>query len=185
MKQPRWKLLVAGAMLALWILPAGCRKQEAPRGGEPANLDALAEIENFKDILKKDPNNLQAQIGIGNRYFDTQQDLKAIEHYRKALELDPRNVDVRTDMAICYRRKGDADRAIEELKKVISIDPHHPQSRYNLGVILIYDKKDLEGGVRAWEELLANVPNYQYKDSLQAEITRMRATLDSMRPKTK
>lgn len=187
MRKPMWKLLVAGTLLTLWILPAGCRKQEAPRGGggEPVNLNALAEIENYKEILRKDPNNLQANINIGNLYFDTRQDLRAIEHYRKALELDPRNVNVRTDMAICYRRKGDPDRAVEELKKAISIDPHHPQSRYNLGVILIHDKNDIEGGVRAWEALLANVPNYPYRDSLQAEITRMRAMLDSMRPKTK
>ncbi|GAB4363087.1 MAG: hypothetical protein Kow00128_03520 [Deltaproteobacteria bacterium] len=180
-------LLIAGMILALGLLPSGCRKQEAPRGGgeEPIHLNALAEIENYREILKRDPNNLQAHINIGNLYFDTRQDRQAIEHYRKALELDPRNVNVRTDMAICYRRKGDPDRAVEELKKAISIDPRHAQSRYNLGVILIHDKNDLAGGVRAWEALLENVPNYPYRDSLRAEITRMRAMMESMRPKTK
>jgi len=187
MKIRMWILAAAAVMLGTAILFSGCRKQEASRGGggEPVNLNALAEIENYREILKRDPNNLQAHINIGNLYFDTQQDRNAIEHYRKALELDPRNVNVRTDMAICYRRKGDPDRAVEELKKAISIDPSHAQSRYNLGVILIHDKNDIEGGVRAWEALLANVPNYPYRDSLQAEIARMRAMLDSMRPKTK
>ncbi len=180
-------LVIAGLVLALGHLSAGCRKQEPPRGGggEPVNLNALAEIENYREILKQDPNNLQAHINIGNLYFDTRQDLQAIEHYRKALELDPRNVNVRTDMAICYRRKGDPDRAVEELKKAISIDPRHAQSRYNLGVILIHDKNDIEGGVRAWEALLENVPNYPYRDSLLAEIARMRGVMDSMRPKPK
>lgn len=187
MRQPVRRVLIAGAMLAVLIVPSGCRKQEPPRGGggEPIHLNALAEIENYKEILKKDPNNLQANINIGNLYFDTRQDLQAIEHYRKALELDPRNVNVRTDMAVCYRRKGEPDRAVEELKKAISIDPRHPQSRYNLGVILIHDKNDIEGGVRAWEALLSNVPNYPYRDSLQAEIARMRAMIDSTRPKPK
>ena len=187
MKQPMRNLLIAGVVLVVLAGPGACRKQEPPRGGggEPVNLNALAEIESYKEILKKDPNNLQANIGIGNLYFDTQQDLLAIEHYRKALELDPRNVNVRTDMAVCYRRKGDPDRAVEELKKVISIDPHHAQSRYNLGVILIHDKNDLEGGIRAWEALLSNVPNYPYRDSLKAEIARMRATVEAMRPKSK
>lgn len=187
MKNPNRKLPIVGILVLLSILPAACRKQEAPRGGggEPVNLNALAEIENYKEILKKDPDNLQANINIGNLYFDTRQDLQAIVHYRKALEMDPRNVDVRTDMAICYRRKGDPDRAIEELKKAISIDPRHAQSRYNLGVILIHDKNDIEGGTRAWEALLENIPNYPYRDSLQAEITRMRVMLESMRPKPK
>lgn len=180
---------VAVALLATTTLAAfaGCGKKEPPRGGEgePINLNALADIENYKAILKKDPNNLQAHIHIGNLYFDTKQDLPAIEHYRKALDLDPKNSNVRTDMAIALRRTGNPDKAIEELKKVISMDPRHAQSRYNLGVILIHDKGDIEGGVRAWEALLENVPNYPYRDSLKAEITRMRIMLESTRPKRK
>lgn len=165
--------------LAIVILAAagGCKKKEPahPVGeGEPIALNALSQIDNYKEILKKDPNNLQALINIGNLYFDTRQDLPAIENYQKALALDPRNVNVRTDLALCYRRAGNPDRAIEELKKAISTDPRHAQSRYNLGIILIHDKADVEGGIKAWEGLLENVPNYPYRDSLQKEIARMK-----------
>lgn len=173
---------------AILLAGAACRKKEAPQGtggGEAINLDAFHEIENYKEILRKDPNNLQALINIGNLYYDTRQDLLAIEHYRRALSLDPRNVNVRTDMAVCYRRSGNPDKAIEELKKVISIDPRHPQSRYNLGVILIHDKNDIEGGIQAWEGLLENIPEYRYRDSLKAEIAKMRTMMESMKPKTK
>jgi tetratricopeptide (TPR) repeat protein len=181
------KVAVTGAIM-LSLLPAGgCRKKEPPRGagGEMINLNALNEIENYREILRKDPNNLQALINIGNLYYDTGQDLLAIEHYRRALAIDPRNVNVRTDMAVCYRRSGNPDKAIEELKKVISTDPRHAQSRYNLGVILIHDKKDIEGGIKAWEALLESVPDYPYRDSLKAEIAKMRATVDSMKPKAR
>lgn len=184
-----WKMASAGVLLLLLLLLAagGCRKKEPSRGaeGDAILLSALNEIENYKEILRKDPNNLQALIGIGNLYFDTRQDQLAIDHYRRALTLDPRNVNVRTDMAVCYRRKGDPDKAIEELKKVISIDPRHPQSRYNLGVILIHDKKDIEGGVQAWEALLESIPDYPYRESLKTEITKMRTMIDSMKPKPK
>jgi len=183
-----WKVSAIGIMLLMPIAEFGCRKKEPPRGsgGEEAiTLSALHEIENYKEILKKDPNNLQALINIGNLYFDTRQDRLAIDHYLRALSIDPRNVNVRTDMAICYRRTGNPDKAIEELKKVISLDPRHPQSRYNLGVILIYDKKDIEGGIKAWEGLLENIPDYPYRDSLRAEIAKMRVTVESMKPKTK
>jgi len=143
----RW--LVVLAVLAALVAPSGCKKkqehQHAGGEGEPIRLNALAEIENYKEILRKDPNNLQALIGIGNLYFDTKQDLLAIGNYQKALALDPSNVNVRTDMAVCYRRTGNPDRAVEELKKAISMDPRHAQSRYNLGVILIHDKNDPEG----------------------------------------
>jgi len=179
-------------VLLLALAPAlpfsGCKKQQppAPPGdAEPIRLNALAEVENYKEILRKDPNNLQALIGIGNLYFDTKQDLLAIENYRKALAMDPSNSNVRTDMAVCYRRSGNPDQAIEELKKAISTTPRHAQSRYNLGVILIHDKNDVEGGIKAWEALIENVPEYPYRDNLKAEIAKMRSMLESTKPKYK
>ncbi|MGE5284044.1 MAG: tetratricopeptide repeat protein [Actinomycetota bacterium] len=165
------------ALAAAISLP-GCKKKQppAPAGeGESIRLSAAADISNYKEILRKDPNNLQALIGIGNLYFDTKQDLLAIENYRKALQMDPTNANVRTDMAICYRRSGNPVMAVEELKKAISTTPRHAQSRYNLGVILIQDMHDVEGGIKAWEALLENVPDYPYRDNLKAEIARMRS----------
>jgi len=171
----RFALLMA---LAAVLSFSGCKKKQppAPAGeGEPIRLNAVAEIENYKEILRKDPNNLQALIGIGNLYFDTKQDLLAIENYRKALAMDSTNANVRTDMAICYRRSGSPAQAIEELKRAISTTPRHAQSRYNLGVILIQDMHDVEGGIKAWEALLENVPDNPYGDNLKAEVARMRS----------
>ena len=167
-------LLALGAVLSF----SGCKEKHphAPVGqGEPIRLNAAADIENYKEILRKDPNNLQAMIGIGNLYFDTNQDLLAIGNYRKALALDPTNANVRTDMAVCYRRSGNPGQAVEELKKAISTTPRHAQSRYNLGVILIQDMQDVEGGIKAWEALLENVPDNPYGDNLKAEVARMRS----------
>jgi tetratricopeptide (TPR) repeat protein len=176
-------LLFALLLALLAVLSfSGCKKKQppAPAGeGEPIRLNTLAEIENYKGILRKDPNNLQALIGIGNLYFDTNQDLLAIRNYRKALEMDPTNANVRTDMAICYRRSGNPVQAIEELKKAISTTPRHAQSRYNLGVILVQDMHDVEGGIKAWEALLENVPDYPYRDNLKAEIAKMRSVQGS------
>lgn len=167
-------LLVLAAVLSF----PGCKKKQPPipaGEGEAIRLNTVADIENYKEILRRDPNNLQALIGIGNLYFDTKQDLLAIQNYRKALVIDPTNANVRTDMAICYRRSGNPVQAVEELKKAISTTPGHAQSRYNLGVILIQDMHDPEGGIKAWEGLLENVPDYPYRDNLKAEIARMRS----------
>jgi tetratricopeptide (TPR) repeat protein len=164
--------------LAATLSFSGCKKKQPPPPageGEPIRLNAAADITNYKEILRKDPTNLQALIGIGNLYYDTNRDLLAIENYRKALAIDPTNTDVRTDMAVCYRRRGNPVLAVEELKKAISISPRHAQSRYNLGVILIQDMHDIEGGIKAWEALLENVPDYPYRDNLKAEIARMRS----------
>ena len=178
MKKSVILLLVLVAVLSI----SGCKKKQAPAPagqGEAIRLNAAADIENYKEILRKDPNNLQALIGIGNLYFDTNRDLLAIENYRKALAMDPTNSNVRTDMAICYRRSGNPGQAVEELKKAISITPRHAQSRRNLGIILIHDMNDVEGGIKAWEALLENIPDYPDRENLKGEIARMRAVQGS------
>ena len=171
-------VLTLGAVLSF----SGCKQKQPPHPagqGEPIRLNATADIENYKEILRKDPNNLQALIGIGNLYFDTNRDLLAIEHYRKALAMDPTNSNVRTDMAICYRRSGNPVQAVEELKKAISTTPRHAQSRRNLGIILIQDMNDIEGGIKAWEALLENIPDYPDRENLKSEIARMRSAQGS------
>lgn len=180
-------LLLLALLLALAAVVSfsGCKKKQppAPAGdGEPIRLNAVAEIENYREILRKDPNNLQALIGIGNLYFDTKQDLLAIESYGKALSMDPTNTNVRTDMAVCYRRSGNPAKAVEELKKAISTTPRHAQSRYNLGLILIHDMQDIDGGIKAWEALLENVPDYPYRDNLKAEVAKMRSMQGAGKP---
>jgi hypothetical protein len=50
-----WKAGVAGALALFLLIPAGCRKKEAPPaggGGETIPLNALSQIENYREILK-------------------------------------------------------------------------------------------------------------------------------------
>jgi cytochrome c-type biogenesis protein CcmH/NrfG len=131
----------------------------APSQGElvvpsPPNAPSREEIVALEELIRKDPNNLQALIDLGNRYFDAQAFEKAIDAYSKALKLDPRNGNVRTDMAIMYRGLKDYDRAVKELKEAAASDPLHVNSRYNLGIILLHDKKDAQGAIAAWEDCL-------------------------------
>jgi tetratricopeptide (TPR) repeat protein len=163
--------------LAIALPATGCGKgaPPPPQETEALRLGPESELESYRSILRKDPGNLQALIGMGNLYYQTNRDREAIESFEKALALDPANSNVRTDMAVSLRRIGRFDRAIGELEKAIAANPRHYQSRYNLGVILLQDKKDLEGGIRAWEGLLENVPDYPYREQLKAEIARLRA----------
>ncbi len=174
----RKALILALVLPVTFALPA-CRKTEPPppmQGGDAVRLTDLSEIESYKEILKKDPNNLQALINVGNRYYDSGQDRQAVDAYKRALAIDPANINVRVDMAISFRRLGDPDGAIEELKKAISMNSRHAQARYNLGVILVHDKKDVAGGIKAWEALLENIPDFQDRDRLKADIERLKAS---------
>lgn len=178
MSESRKIVSVAIVAMSLSSLPA-CKKSQAPPpppAGDAIRLSDQTEINSYKEILRKDPGNLQALISIGNLYYDSGQDRLAVDAYKRALAIDPANTNVRVDMAISHRRLGETDIAIEEMKKAISIDPKHPQARYNLGVILIHDKKDIPAGVKAWEGLLENVPGFPDRERLQADIDRLKAT---------
>jgi tetratricopeptide (TPR) repeat protein len=77
-------------------------------------------------------------------------------------------------MGIMYRGIGDFDRAIEEFKKAAQNDPKHLNSRYNIGIVLLHDKQDINGAIKAWEEYLKVDSNSERAQRLKAQIERMK-----------
>ena len=143
-----------------------------PRGSDP--IEVVSQIQSLKEIVKKDPKNLPAWVELGNLYFDSGQPKEAIEAYRQYLAVKPDNSDVRTDMGIMYRALGDFDRAIEEFKKVAQSDPKHVNSRYNIGIVLLHDKGDIKGAIKAWEEYLKVDPKGEKAERVKAQMENLR-----------
>jgi len=143
-----------------------------PPGPDPAELNL--KIQALKDIVKKDTKNMPALEELGNLYFDTGQPKEAIEAYSQYLTLKPDNSNVRTDMGIMYRALGDFDRAIEEFKKAAQSDPKHINSRYNIGIVLLHDKNDIQGAIKAWEEYLKVDTNSERANRIKAQIEKMK-----------
>lgn len=155
------------------LIPTSIKPPASPAA--PAlNADAQKQISILQSILKDDPKNLKALIELGNLYFDAEQFDPAIQVYSKALEIEPRNADVRTDMGIMFRRKGDFDRAIAEFKKAAENDPKHVNSRYNLGVVLLHDKGDVNGAIKAWEEFLKIEPAGPRAENIRNQMEKMK-----------
>jgi cytochrome c-type biogenesis protein CcmH/NrfG len=143
-----------------------------PKVADP--IEVASKIQTFKDILKKDPKNLPAWVELGNFYFDTDQPKEAIEAYNQYLAIKPDNPDIRTDMGIMYRQLGEFDKAIEEFKKAAQSDPKHANSRYNIGIVLLHDKQDINGAIKAWEEYLKVDPNSERAQRIRAQIEKMK-----------
>ena len=148
----------------------------APPG--PSPLEVASKIETLKEIVKKDPKNLPAWVELGNLYFDSDQPKEAIEAYGKYLAAKPENPDVRTDMGIMYRRLGEFDRALEEFRKAAQSDPKHVNSRYNIGIVLLHDKQDIKGAIKAWEEYLP-------VDAKSERANRVRAQMENLKKMAK
>ena len=149
----------------------------APAPAPPArdSIEAASQVQTLKEILKKDPKNLPAWVELGNLYFDTDQPKEAIDAYSRYLAVKPDNPDVRTDMGIMYRKLGQFDRALEEFRKAARSDPKHVNSRYNIGLVLLHDKQDIQGAIKAWEEYLKVDPNSEKSQRIRAQIEKMKS----------
>jgi len=107
---------------------------------------------------RENPGDLESWIELGHRYFDANQPVEAVEAYEKALAIEPDNADVWTDLGVMFRRGGKAKKALEAFDRAMNIDPTHEISRFNKGIVLYYDLKDVPGALAAWEALLAINP---------------------------
>jgi len=172
--------IVVGVIAAVYYedkapLPPPTMKQPTASSAPAApSADVQKQIDSLRSILKDDPKNVNALIQLGNLYFDTDQFNQAIETYSKALEVDPKNADVRTDLGIMYRKKGDYDRAIAEFKRAAELDAKHVNSRYNLGIVLLHDKGDIKGAIKAWEDYLKVEPASPRADNIRNQIDKMK-----------
>lgn len=137
----------------------------------PGVIEALAQ---YRNKLAENPNDLEANIGMGNLMFDSNKWDQAIEHYSKALEIDPKNGDVRVDRAIAYHSLGQNEKAAEEMKRVTKEQPSHRNAWLNLGVVAgaLGDKKT---NIEAWEQYLKLDPNGPHAAAIRAELQKVKS----------
>lgn len=140
----------------------------------PPTAEVQNQIATLQSILGRDPKNLNALVQLGNIYFDANQPDEAIQAYSRALELESKNADIRTDMGIMYRRKGEFDKAVAAFKKAAEADPKHVNSRYNLGIVLLHDKGDIKGAIKAWEDYLRVDPSSPRAVNIRNQLEKMR-----------
>ena len=189
MQRDKAFLLIIVAFLIGFILGAvggikfyGAQKGETSSGTSESGLASpqakaslVQEIAQLEEALKRDPENLQALISLGNAYFDTNQYNKAIETYQKALKIDPKNADVRTDIGIMYRSIKDYDSAVREFRQAAKDNPSHVNSRFNLAIVLQNDKKDIPAAVVAWEDFLRVAPTDERAGMARAQLEQLKS----------
>lgn len=130
----------------------------APGGVEPhvANPEALAKLEQG---AAANPTNAEGWVKLGNFCFDHNLPLKAIGAYERALELSPMKIGVWSDLGVMYRRTQQYNKAIEAFGQAAALDPKHVTSRFNMGIVYLYDLNDKAGALKVWKEVLALDPN--------------------------
>lgn len=131
-------------------------------------------IEEYKNNLAEDPNNLAGLIGLAHAYAGGNQWNKAITLYEHALRIDPHNADLHADLGIACRNAGQIDRALGEFRKAIDSDPMHQNARFHLGIVYAYDKKNYRSAIRVWDELLHISPHHVEAEYMKHCIVKFR-----------
>lgn len=125
--------------------------------------------------LKSDPNNADTLTSVGNIYYDAQQYAIAVDYYGRALKVKPANTSVRTDMGTAFWYMGNADAAIAEFDQALSYAPNNANTLFNRGLVKWQGKRDREGAIRDWKQLLATNPNYDQRDKVNQMLAQVQS----------
>lgn len=167
--------LVVGVLVGVIITNA--RKDSPATANAPSVAPSVTNPQQLKmlqDVVAKEPNNRNAWVQLGHKYFDSDQPMLAIDAYDKALALNGNDANVLTDQGVMFRRLGWFDRAVENFSKANKLSPNHQQSLYNLGIVYRYDIQDLPKAIAAWEKFLALNPSGPGAAQVRADLEQLK-----------
>jgi len=82
-------------------------------------------IEEYKKILKYDPNNADAHFNIAIGYFNIQNYDFAISYWKKTVNLDPKDEQAYIGLGESYKIKGQQKKAREAFETALRINPYN------------------------------------------------------------
>lgn len=100
----------------------------------------------LEDVLREDPNNLEATLRVGLIYVEQKKFQEASVRMKTIINQRPNDVMVRNYLGLIFEQVGAYDDAIKEYVKVLEIDNQYPDSILNLGY-LYYRMKDFSKSV--------------------------------------
>ncbi len=124
--------------------------------------DAVMEAQ---DIIKRDPNNLEAHKLLGRIYLRSLGDIqagqgsqdvlkRAIEQYEQIIKIEPDNVDDHLLLGRLYRLNNDLQKAEGEFKTAVKLDPNSEEAVTTLAYL--YNE---EGDTTRAGEVLSSIPD--------------------------
>ncbi|HEX9941844.1 MAG TPA: tetratricopeptide repeat protein [Thermoanaerobaculia bacterium] len=146
----------------------------APGAGAPASGPAMAEIQQLREYVDKNPNDAQAVRRLADLNFDIGNWARAQELYSHYLTLQPNDPNVLTDLGISYRETRQFDQALERFRQAKKVAPEHWQSLYNEVVVLAFDLKRHDEALQVLADLQRMQPNNPDVAKLAAAVNNQR-----------
>ncbi|HTZ17496.1 MAG TPA: tetratricopeptide repeat protein [Dissulfurispiraceae bacterium] len=102
--------------------------------------------EAIKDILKEDPEHIDALLRRGDIAFRGEDYSAALSYYRNVRDMDPKNLQALLSMEAVLEKTGHEDSSLKVLEEIIDIDGNNLAALYKKQALL--EKKE------KWDELL-------------------------------
>ena len=138
---------LAGYVLSVQSTGPSSVASAAPAQGQGATPAAAvvndAELRAYRDILARDPKNVDAAVKAANMLYDAQRYVEAIPFYQQAFALNPKDINVSTDLGTALFNAGRSEEALAQYQKSLAIDATHAQTLFNIGIV----RKSLTAGV--------------------------------------
>jgi len=91
----------------------------------------------LNQVVKADPNVIDAWFTLGNLYFKEGRYRESIDHFRKTLELKPDYDIAVINMAHAFRRLGDDEAAMAGYERYLQLDPRDAYILYQVGEVFL------------------------------------------------
>ncbi len=113
--------------------------------GSRGRADVITESETLaKQVLEKDPNNIEGHILMGSVLFAQDQKDKAFAELNHAIQIDPKRVESYLSLARFYIVTKEPQKAEELYTRAISVNPNSPVAHTEYGKFLTQSNRPAE-----------------------------------------
>ncbi len=160
-------------------------------GKKPPNREKLqAAADRFKEILQRQPNNIQAYNGLGNVLQVMGEIELAKSCYERILKINPKVAIARSNLGAIWQLKGENNQAIAAYEEAIRLDPKLPVAHENLARLLTASAS-ISQAAKAYQRLLKLQPEnrdlylilgnlYQQKGQFETAAETYRAAIKNL-----
>ena len=121
-------------------------------------MDNLEHIEELYETIKNDPSNFQAVRELSVALLDSGFNEEALKQLVYLVGVFPDDARLYFNIGFTFEKLKMDKKAEYSYRKAISLDPEEPDYYYNLGYLLMKDKKMVKEAVECFKKVLEKEP---------------------------
>ncbi|MCD4824684.1 MAG: tetratricopeptide repeat protein [Phycisphaerae bacterium] len=117
-------------------------------------------IVGYKELIKKDPSDSVAMMGLGLAYLRMNRLDEALKEFNRAIEVDSKNAEVFILRSEVHRARGDLRLAVKDFRKAIELVPNNVLFKMDLGKLL-EAMRQFDRAIQEYDQLIVQYPEYE------------------------